>query len=542
MTDRTFAKRITAAGLVLAVLVLLMAGMGSAGSTFITLDGVEDLNPVEPIESGNGMMELLETPNDPYFRNQWGMQAVGMETAWDQGLTGKGVTVGIIDTGVHATHPDLIGSNMVSGYNYLDNNRSTDDSEGHGTFVAGIIGAKKNNHIDIAGMAPEATIVTMKCFDGNKSIVGDAVKAIRACVDDYHCNVINMSFGATEDVDILHQAVQYAAGKGVIIVASAGNEGTRTLYYPAAYNETIGVGAVDANKRVASFSQQNNSVFVVAPGSSVVSLGADNNSVKTGSGTSFAAPFVSGLAVLLKQMYPNMTLADFKNILIASSQDLGVGGYDIAYGNGLINVPEAITQAKIYFGDSREEGCPSAGYRDVPGNAWYHQYVDYALSHQYMTGTAKNVFSPDGTVTRAQVATILYAKKGKPAIGNSTSFGDVKQGQWYYDPVQWCSGYGLVAGYPNGNFGPGDAITREQLVAILYQYTQKEGKSTWNFGNLARYSDASDVSDYALPAMRWAVSIGLVQGTDSRVLSPKKTATRAEIAVVLKAFDEKVGA
>ena len=399
MTDRTFAKRITAAGLVLAVLVLLMAGMGSAGSIFITLDGVEDLYPVDPIESGNGTMELLETPNDPYFRNQWGMQAVGMETAWDQGLTGKGVTVGIIDTGVHATHPDLIGSNMVSGYNYLDNNRSTDDSEGHGTFVAGIIGAKKNNHIDIAGMAPEATIVTMKCFDGNKSIVGDAVKAIRSCVDEYHCNVINMSFGATEDVEILHEAVQYAAGKGVIIVASAGNEGTRTLYYPAAYNETIGVGAVDANKRVASFSQQNNSVFVVAPGSSVVSLGADNNSVKTGSGTSFAAPFVSGLAVLLKQMYPNMTLADFKNILIASSQDLGVGGYDIAYGNGLINVPEAITQAKIYFGDSREEGCPSAGYRDVPGNAWYHQYVDYALSHQYMTGTAKNVFSPDGTVT-----------------------------------------------------------------------------------------------------------------------------------------------
>ena len=540
--DRTLGRRITAAVLVLTVLVLLMAGMGSLGMTSAALQGVEDLYPVEPIESGNGSMELLQTPNDPYFRNQWGMQTIGMETAWDQGLTGKGVTIGIIDTGVHASHPDLKGSNMVSGYNYLNNNHSTDDTEGHGTFVAGIIGAKRNNHIDIAGMAPEATIVAMKCFDGNTSIVGDAVKAIRSCVDDYHCNVINMSFGAPEDVDILHEAVQYAASKGVIIVASAGNEGTRTLYYPAAYAETVGVGAVDANKRVASFSQQNNSVFVVAPGSSVVSLGADNNSVKTGSGTSFAAPFVSGLAVLLKQLYPRMTLDDFKNILIASSQDLGAGGYDIAYGNGLINVPEAITQAKIYFGDSREEGCPSAGYRDVPGNAWYHQYVDYALSHQYMTGTAKNVFSPDGTVTRAQVATILYAKKGKPAIGNSTSFRDVKQGQWYYDPVQWCSGYGLVAGYPNGNFGPGDAITREQLVAILYQFAQKEGKNTWNLGNLSRYSDASSVSNYAVPAMRWAVSIGLVQGTDSRTLSPKKTATRAEIAVVLKAFDEKVGA
>ena len=537
--DRTTARRMTAAGLILAVLVLLMAGIGT---TTLATQGVEDLYPVEPIDSGNGTMELLQTPNDPYFRNQWGMQAIGMEAAWDQGLTGKGVTIGIIDTGVHATHPDLLGSNMVSGYNYLNNNRSTDDTEGHGTFVAGIIGAKKNNHIDIAGMAPEATFVTMKCFDGNKSIVGDAVKAIRSCVDDYHCNVINMSFGAPEDVDILHQAVQYAAGKGVIIVASAGNEGTRTLYYPAAYEETIGVGAVDANRHVASFSQQNNSVFVVAPGASVVSLGADNNSVKTGSGTSFAAPYVSGLAVMLKQLYPRMTLADFKKILTASSQDLGAAGYDIAYGNGLINVPEAIAQAKIYFGDAREDGCPSAGYKDVPGNAWYHQYVDYALSHQYMTGTAKNVFSPDSTVTRAQVATILYAKKGKPAVTSSTSFSDVRKGEWYYDPVQWCSGYGLVAGYPNGTFGPSDAITREQLVAILYQFAQKEGKNTWNLETLVRYSDASSVSNYAQPAMRWAVSIGLIQGTDSRTLSPKKTATRAEIAVVLKAFDEKVGA
>ena len=492
--DRTTARRITAAGLILAVLVLLMAGMGT---TTLATQGVEDLYPVEPIESGNGTMELLETPNDPYFRNQWGMQAIGMEAAWDQGLTGKGVTIGIIDTGVHATHPDLLGSNMVSGYNYLNNNRSTDDTEGHGTFVAG---------------------------------------------DDYHCNVINMSFGAPEDVDILHQAVQYAAGKGVIIVASAGNEGTRTLYYPAAYEETIGVGAVDANRHVASFSQQNNSVFVVAPGASVVSLGADNNSVKTGSGTSFAAPYVSGLAVMLKQLYPRMTLADFKKILTASSQDLGAAGYDIAYGNGLINVPEAIAQAKIYFGDAREEGCPSAGYKDVPGNAWYHQYVDYALSHQYMTGTAKNVFSPDSTVTRAQVATILYAKKGKPAVTSSNSFSDVRKGEWHYDPIQWCSGYGLVAGYPNGTFGPSDAITREQLVAILYQFAQKEGKNTWNLETLVRYSDASSVSNYAQPAMRWAVSIGLIQGTDSRTLSPKKTATRAEIAVVLKAFDEKVGA
>ena len=497
---------------------------------------------IEEVTSKEGILRTLETPNDPYFPNQWGMKTIGMPEAWDQGLTGKGVTIGVIDTGILSSHPDLQGTNVVSGHNYLDNNRNTEDTEGHGTFVTGIIGAKRNNNIDIAGEAPEATIVAMKCFDGNKSVVSDAVKAIYACVDEYHCGVINMSFGADEQVNELHEAIQYAAGKGTIVIASAGNEGTRTLYYPAAYDEVIGVGAVDSNKRVSYFSQKNNSVFVVAPGDAVVSLGADNKSAKTGSGTSFAAPFVSGLAVLLKQLYPNMTTSDFKNILIASSEDLGSSGYDTSYGYGLINAPKAIQQARIYFGDAREEGCPSAGYSDVPGNAWYHSYVDYALSKQYMTGVSAGRFSPESTVTRAQVATILYAKKGRPSYEPGTSFKDVHSGDWFYTPVLWAAKAGLVAGYTNGNFGPNDPITREQLVAILYQYAQKEGKSTWNLGNLSGYPDAGSVANYAQAAMRWAVSVGLIKGNDAGYLQPGKTASRAEIAVILKAFDEKVGA
>lgn len=535
-------RRIVVGILILVLTMTLAAGPAAAAGGILRIQDLEDLQPVPAAETESGGLSLLETPNDPYFLNQWGMQSIGMQEAWDTGLTGKGVTVGIIDTGVHSDHPDLAGSNMISGYNYFDNNGNTDDTEGHGTFVAGIIGAKRNNHIDIAGIAPEANIVCMKCFDHNKSVVSSAVRAIRSCVDDYHCGVINMSFGATEQADELHEAVQYAASKGVVIVASVGNDGTSELFYPAAYSETIGVGAVDSLRRVASFSQQNSSVTVVAPGSSVVSLGSSNNSVMTGSGTSFAAPFVTGVAVLLKQLYPGMTVTDFRNILANSSQDLGASGYDTAYGYGLVQAPEAIEQAKIYFGDAREEGCPSAGYSDVPGNAWYHSYVDYALSRGYMTGIGSGKFSPNGTVTRGQVATILYAKKGRPSYTATASFKDVRSSDWFYDPVLWCAGYGLVAGYPNGNYGPGDAITREQLVAILYQFAQKEGKSVWNFGSLFRYSDAGEVSDYAAPAMRWAVSVGIIQGTDDGKLQPKKTASRAEIAVILKAFDEKVGA
>ena len=147
--------------------------------------------------------------------------------------------------------------------------------------------------------------------------------------------------------------------KGVIVVSTVGNEGDATYNYPGAYEDVIAVGSVDKNMNVSSFSNKNDSVFVVAPGEDVYSLGTLPFTVYKSSGTSFSAPFVSGLAAMLKEKYPQMGQKDFGEILKASSKDLGEPGYDTSYGYGLIQVPQAIDAAETYFGDAGSDPEPS---------------------------------------------------------------------------------------------------------------------------------------------------------------------------------------
>ena len=162
------------------------------------------------------------------------------------------------------------------------------------------------------------------------------------------------SFGYTIYVDLSKDAAGNITGSTDRIVISY----TRGSY-PGAYEDVIAVGSVDKNMNVSSFSNKNDSVFVVAPGEDVYSLGTLPFTVYKSSGTSFSAPFVSGLAAMLKEKYPQMGQKDFGEILKASSKDLGEPGYDTSYGYGLIQVPQAIDAAETYFGDAGSDPEPS---------------------------------------------------------------------------------------------------------------------------------------------------------------------------------------
>ena len=291
--------------------------------------------------------------SDPFASMQWDMQMIGMDEARSSGLTGKGVRVAIIDSGVGTNTKDIDPDRLLAGKNMIDPSADTDDTDGHGTLIAGIIGATKDNGVGIAGVAPGAVIVPIKTMEDGKSFASKNAEAIIAAVDEFDCDVINLSFGAKRETDELHNAVKYAASKGAIIVCSTGNDGTSVLHYPGAYEETIGVGAVDRSKNVSSFSHINSSIFVTAPGENIISLSTTPYVVKPASGTSVSAPFVSGLAALLKEKYPAMNKNDFAEILKASSADLGEKGYDTTYGWGLVQVPQAIKAADIYFGSEK---------------------------------------------------------------------------------------------------------------------------------------------------------------------------------------------
>ena len=334
---------------------------------------------------GLSALAVDKMTNDPGSTKQWGMKAVGMDEAWGMGPTGKGVKVGIIDCGLSTATGDIARSRVEAGPNYTGSiGDSATDIEGHGTFVAGIIGAAKDNRVGIAGVAPECSFYIVKALS-------DMAQAVRDCVDA-GCQVINMSMGTTYGDGALKAAIEAAEAAGVIVVASVGNEGDARFNYPAAYPSVIGVGGVDQNLNVCSFSNKNDSVFVVAPGEKVASLSLLPGVVSTMDGTSFSAPYVAGLAALLRQMNPAMTSAEFQEILAATSKDLGEAGYDTASGNGLIQVPAALRYAAEKWGYALTD--PSAPTEpdqpDNPGTGW--NIFDFSWLRNLFQSIIRNLF------------------------------------------------------------------------------------------------------------------------------------------------------
>ena len=185
--------------------------------------------------------------------------------------------------------------------------------------------------------------------------------------------------------------------------------------------------------------------------------------------------------------------------------------------------------------------CPSASYADVNKDSghWTHLPIDYVLQKGYMQGVSEGEFAPNGTVTRAQIVQMLYAKEGKPAVSGARKFRDVAGGKWYANAVEWASTKGVVAGYSDGTFKPEQAVTREQLVTIMYAYARYQGKDLTPSGRLSGFSDAESVSNYAKTPMQWAIGKKIISGMGSG-LEPQGRSTRAQIAVILKAYDQNV--
>ena len=178
-------------------------------------------------------------------------------------------------------------------------------------------------------------------------------------------------------------------------------------------------------------------------------------------------------------------------------------------------------------------------FTDVATSSWYYSAVKYMQDKGLMAGTSTTTFSPDMTTTRAMIVTILYRMENEPAATAST-FPDVAAGQWYSNAVAWAAANGIVSGYDNGNFGPEDIITREQMAAILFRYASFKGYDVTKTADLSAFADAAQVSAYAADAMKWANAAGLISGTSATTLAPAGSATRAQAASILMRFCENV--
>ena len=180
---------------------------------------------------------------------------------------------------------------------------------------------------------------------------------------------------------------------------------------------------------------------------------------------------------------------------------------------------------------------------DVPEDTWYYDGMKFVYKNGLMAGTSGNTFSPDVTTTRGMLVTILWRLAGSPNMENEIwgyPFKDVDANAYYATAVYWARMNGIVAGYSDELFGPNDAITREQMAAILYRYAQHKGYDTTTKADLSKYTDAAQVGSYAVDAIRWANAEGLVNGTSATTLTPKGSATRVQVAAILSRFCQRI--
>lgn len=180
-------------------------------------------------------------------------------------------------------------------------------------------------------------------------------------------------------------------------------------------------------------------------------------------------------------------------------------------------------------------------FKDVKESDWFYEAVSYAVENGLMSGMSEDIFAPNTPLTREMLAVVLYNVEGQPEGTEANTFTDVKVDMWYTDAILWANENGIVAGYDNGAYGVGDLITREQFATILYRYAQFKGYDTTQGGMAVReFSDYENISDYARPAMAWAVNAGIMGGMDDGTLMPQGKATRAEAATMLMNFCENI--
>jgi minor extracellular protease Epr len=269
----------------------------------------------------------------------WGITRTEAPKAWESGYTGKGVKIAVVDTGI-AKHDDLT---IAGGASFTAYTASFSDDNGHGTHVAGIIGARNNNY-GIVGIAHESSIYAVKVLDQNGSgYLSDVIAGIDWSITN-KMDLVNLSLGTTSHSSTLKQVVDKADSEGILVVAASGNNGTSdgsgdTVNYPARYASVIAVAATDSKDKRASFSATGSTIELAAPGVSVLSTVLGNKYSRM-SGTSMAAPYVAGNLALLKQAYTNHSPTQLRVELQQKVVDLGLAGKDNWFGYGLIQAPK----------------------------------------------------------------------------------------------------------------------------------------------------------------------------------------------------------
>lgn len=317
----------------------------------------------------------MAIPDDPSYPEQWGLIQMNCPEAWETVREGN-VTVAVVDSGVELNHPDL-RENLLPGYDFVDirpgsielkpgerwigdietRDNNPNDDGGHGTHVAGTIAAVTDNAVGVAGVAWKcakilpirvmASYVDQRGFVRGTGLDSDITTGIRWAADQA-ADVINLSLGGDIDSFVWRDAIRHAYSKNCVIVAAMGNsyESGNPIFYPAAYNNVLAVGAIDESGSRASFSNTGPHIDVAAPGVNILStyLNAGYDSLN---GTSMAAPHVSGLAALLKACNSRLSNTQIYNIIHQTARKVGDTPFNEEFGHGIVDAEAALNRCII---------------------------------------------------------------------------------------------------------------------------------------------------------------------------------------------------
>jgi len=340
-------------------------------------------------------MQALWTPNDPTLSNpananyQWGISkdhGINMIDAWDHTVGNAGVVVAVVDSGINQTHPDRPAHiDTANDHDFVNQDATAEDQNGHGTFVAGIIAAATDNGIGMAGVAPGCTILPIRALDENGQGTDVTVSDGIIWAADHGADVINLSVGGPARTQAQVYAAAYARRKGCVLVAASGNDASAhpwVVAYPAGLPGVISVGAIGTHSSTgtfpswmtsftarSSFSQYGYGLDLAAPGSSILSL-FQTNSYLPEDGTSFAAPHVAGVAALLRSLHGSWSPDEIELVLEQSAHDLGTGGVDAYMGHGRVDAAAALATAEPPVVPQTDEEIPGLPVTASPINSW----------------------------------------------------------------------------------------------------------------------------------------------------------------------------
>lgn len=508
---------------------------------------------------------FAQEPSSSKSPNQYWLYATGLDGAWDalpEGAENSPVTIATLDSGAMLDHEDL-AANLLSAYAYdvtnkrpLSENAST-DAVGHGTAVAGIAAAVTNNATGIAGASHNtARVLPVKVIYDDGALAGQADSAALAAAYDYvlglvdsgsvkNLRVVNMSLGAYgEDFDkdqLLHDAISLARSEyGILTVCAGGNGDYSSPYtdpvYPGDYEECVSVTALEPDGTNVHWSDYNASKDISAPGRTIWTTYTRNgeHGYYSGSlsGTSLAAPIVSGTVALMTAAEPEATPDDVLEALYGTASPVVDPDDDrtqTSGSHGALDAEAALEHLSWHM------DAPS--FPDATTGSWYYDPVTYVAANGIMSGSGdgSGLFNSEGKISRADMAVVLYRLLGNGEKAPSCGLTDVTDGYYYTDAVNWCVANGVFSGYANGTFGVTDSLTREQLMTVIHNAVSPSGEVDGSA--FEALPDHAATSPWATDAAKWALSEGIVSGAYQngiRMLLPQSSISRAEVAAIMQ--------